>query len=463
MPASNVGDEKLKAIYQLEGLASQVLQLKNETRPRRPIVIEFCGSPKSGKTTTMTSLQIFLKRNGLRTRTLTERASVCPVPDKEDPNFNLWTSTSAISELVESMATSGTDTDVIIADRGIFDALCWFTWLHEHNKLRDDDHEAIVRFLTSPLVRSPIDLVLVFTAGSEVSMKREYAGLLTRKPGSIMNERTLESYLLSISNATERYGKYFRSLVQIDTSNEGQSDVNYMVTEQVLGALTDVLEERVGGLPRPVVESAFGDRLVIDIGELTTGSELLTFGRRSEVEANLSVVQPIPVVVLLTHDHQKILVLKKRSQSTPGKSPEGDRLLVYSGGHVRQEDQAHGEEDLMETLSRTLVREAKEELGVSLPVGLEAQFAVWDRTHPRSEHHMAVVCVYVLRPFEQRIKMDGYEFAKPRSSSAHGKFRPIDEVLTQEVGSQMEAWSRLIVEELLRRDYIAGQLQFSLT
>jgi ribosome biogenesis GTPase A len=41
--------EILSIIKNLEKLAAKVLELKNKSIPRRPIVIEFCGSPKSGK------------------------------------------------------------------------------------------------------------------------------------------------------------------------------------------------------------------------------------------------------------------------------------------------------------------------------------------------------------------------------------------------------------------------------
>lgn len=39
----------LKQIGELERLAAHILELKRRVRPRRPIVIEFSGSPKSGK------------------------------------------------------------------------------------------------------------------------------------------------------------------------------------------------------------------------------------------------------------------------------------------------------------------------------------------------------------------------------------------------------------------------------
>ena len=79
--------QQIKPIEDLEKLASDVLLLKEKIKLRRPILIEFCGSPKAGKTTTITSLNIFFKRNGFRTKILAERAGICPVIKKNPSIF----------------------------------------------------------------------------------------------------------------------------------------------------------------------------------------------------------------------------------------------------------------------------------------------------------------------------------------------------------------------------------------
>lgn len=53
-------EEEFK-IQELEELAKLVLQAKKTARPRRPIVIEFCGTPKAGKSSCVSSLNLFLK------------------------------------------------------------------------------------------------------------------------------------------------------------------------------------------------------------------------------------------------------------------------------------------------------------------------------------------------------------------------------------------------------------------
>jgi hypothetical protein len=52
--------EILKRINALEAKAESVLRAKRDVRPRRPIVIEFCGTPKAGKTSCINSAIIYL-------------------------------------------------------------------------------------------------------------------------------------------------------------------------------------------------------------------------------------------------------------------------------------------------------------------------------------------------------------------------------------------------------------------
>src|ERR1700687_1018996 len=90
----------------------------------RPFVIEFAGTPKSGKSTSVEAVRHFLTRHGFRVHVLAERAAVCPIPMKGHLFFNTWCATSMLAELLANVET---ETDIIIVDRGIFDALVWLT------------------------------------------------------------------------------------------------------------------------------------------------------------------------------------------------------------------------------------------------------------------------------------------------------------------------------------------------
>ena len=67
-------------------------------KARKPLVIEFAGVPKAGKTSTLNQVHGFLKRCGFRTEVVVERASVCPIRDKKHANFNIWTLASRLCQ-----------------------------------------------------------------------------------------------------------------------------------------------------------------------------------------------------------------------------------------------------------------------------------------------------------------------------------------------------------------------------
>src|SRR5712692_5275098 len=92
----------------------------------RPLFIEFCGTPKSGKTTCATRLTHFLSRNGFSVMTVAERAGVCPLRNKSHMTFNVWTACASLNEMLEAVER---DYQIVIFDRGIFDALCWMNFM----------------------------------------------------------------------------------------------------------------------------------------------------------------------------------------------------------------------------------------------------------------------------------------------------------------------------------------------
>ena len=72
-------DPRDPIIESLEAQARDILRLLQARTAKRPLIIEFSGSPKSGKTTAIGVLSLFFRRNNFRVETFTERASISPV------------------------------------------------------------------------------------------------------------------------------------------------------------------------------------------------------------------------------------------------------------------------------------------------------------------------------------------------------------------------------------------------
>ena len=432
-------------IKDLEKLANTILILKNELRQRRPIVIEFCGSPKSGKTACINSLNIFLKRNGFKTQILTERANVCPIPSKYDPFFNIWTSSASISELVKCLSVDSTKTDLIILDRGIFDSICWFTWLKTKNYLNQKNYFPIMKYLTLEIWRRYIDLIYVFKVTPETSMEREYKNLLTRKYGSIMNPETLNEFNIAIDQSVNQYSQYFKKLDQIDTSQYKQNEVSGVVTRNILETLKNMLIEKVGFFDFST--NKIGLNYGINDFEKINKIEYLKFSNRDEVEEKEN-LQPVPIAVFANRKRDSVLVLKKQRKSLNANSPEKNKLLLYAGGHIREEDNLEGKsEPLINVIKKTLNREIKEELGISIyPSENDKPFLIYTPADDRINKHIAICFIFEIDFEKNKFRMDKREIIQKKGKTESGRSLSIASI--KKKIDKFEPWSKLILERV---------------
>jgi predicted NUDIX family phosphoesterase len=449
-----------RQIAVLEAQATEVLNLKKDARPKRPIIIEFCGSPKSGKTQAVTSLTIFLKRNGFNVKVLTERASVSPVSDKRSPYFNAWTGSAILTGLIPFLSEPVTDVDVVIADRGVFDTLCWFTWLLENGAMSGEEGQDMIAFFLTRRFRRATDLVLAFTASPTASMEREYSQLLTRKFGSIMAPEVLSSYVASVKSTIEKFGPKFKNVTSIDTSALSQNQVAVEVTKTVLETMRDDLVEKVGVVPRVDLQRTVGADVTFPLSDLSDAGLTVSFRPRNVAEGDQSIVQLVPIVVVTDEARKKVMVFRKRKESTAhANSPERNRNLLYVGGHMRSDD-AFGFDatDLAEITYVTVEREMTEELGTSVRVDREGVFGIWDHEgSDSSQRHLAVVFVGRVNFDEFKVRLDGYELVQPRNSDMSGKVVAATDA-SNWPAKTLEPWSRAILARVFGVDVLSAEL-----
>lgn len=435
--------EHLDDIRRLEELADALLQEKRSYRSRRPIVIEFCGTPKAGKSSCISSLVIFLKRNGFKVRVLTERASVCPVNNKFDPNFNVWTGCSALAELVHVISNDAKKIDVVILDRGVFDAVCWFHWQRERSYL-DDHHYSVFReFFFSERWVSKIDIVYILKADAKTALDREYANLLTRKSGSVMNRKVINSYNQAVDECERLYGDRFREVRSITTDDILQNDVSFKVTNDILLALGDLISEKIGGISREHIPR---DVELFRAADLPNNVSIIQYGRRAEVEADSRVIQPIPVAVIASPDLSKVLVVRKFNKATKRGSPERSRDLFYFGGHVRLEDSlGHGTP--ADVFRATLSRELKEELGVDFVPDMSDPMCIIDQSRGSSRKHMAIVALC-------RVDFDAFQYSGDDVEFRDSSLRVVSQEELPQLKLRPERWSQIIIQRILGWTFI---------
>ena len=206
---------------ELRERADSILNRLRGNPPEQPVFVEFCGSPKSGKSTCIDIVAHFFRRVGFNVLAPTEGASKrTPYYLKSNLTaFNAWSSCYALMHVLEGLYHSD-QYHVAILDRGLFDALVWFELLTSDNEITPDDRDRVHQFLLIDKWRSAINSVFLFKADPGTSMERENQDKLIEDFGRAMNPEFLSRLNDAYESIRSKYSGRFPEFEVIDTSNE---------------------------------------------------------------------------------------------------------------------------------------------------------------------------------------------------------------------------------------------------
>lgn len=433
---------------------AEAASAKFKKKARRPIVIEFAGVPKAGKTTTLNTIHGFLKRCGFRVETVIERASVCPIRDKKHFNFNVWTACTSLAQILEKTQEppSASDPEVLILDRGIFDSLSWMSMMEKMGRLRKEERKTIEDFLLISDWRKRVAGVIVMKTSPEDAMERERGSLPVVSTGSIMNEEVIRQMLANTNQCVDRFRNKFK-IFDVDTSKAAGGNPRAtaeQVADIVLSIIEGELDEEILSVSREKFDVVMNGRTVLNATDAKDLTDLFatsgTFEAREQVEQNGTLVQALPVVVIRNRSGQ-ILQLKRREKDS--KNALHEKIVIWAGGHVRKEDSANGK-----TLLQCSVRELQEELRLRVEhEELKLVGAIYDDGPGNVSKHVAIVYEWHAESDDVNVVLNATEFFERRGASQSGKFIGMKDLLRCVDENQVvESWSVKIAKELLSAD-----------
>jgi predicted NUDIX family phosphoesterase len=430
-------------IAKFERMAHRVLELADQKR--RPFFVEFAGSPKSGKTTALNALQLFLKRNGVNTRVYQERASVAPLSNKGTAAFNIWVTCATLSGMIEALEDE--KLDVLILDRGLFDGLVWIDWQERTRRLTPSEADTFRKFVLTPRWWGLVDILFVMHCQPRVSIEREYANQLTERSGAIMNGETLKQLRSHLLGAVGRYKDHLKEVWTVDTTKAEQMEVLKLIATRTLRAMEYFADEEVLCVPKAELAHRFKlpekklmkpnwDRfkaLIEEKGE---------YVRRSRAESRDEWMQIVPVCVI---GHKGRYLTNLRYE--PSESLH-DTLANWAGGHVRKQDLA-GSSSKWDSVLAGLSREILEELAIAelpapRPLGL-----VHTSEDPRAARHLGVVFQVELDDPATAATLENKTIKERPNKHVRTAWKSTRE-LGEEPGRQKD-WSKSISEFLARQ------------
>ncbi len=431
----------------LQVLAEQLAkEFKSAQRPT--LVVEFAGVPKAGKTSTLNHVYSFLRRCGFKCEVVVERASVCPIRDKKHFNFNIWTASTTLSQLLDKTQNPprDDDPDILFIDRGIFDAVCWLALLENLGRITPEDRAKADAFFLIDNWTARISGVIAMSTTPNDALARKQGLLPVEGPGgSIMNPIVLRQMGDVISSKISELASYFR-ILPIDTSSgqykDNQQQTCKNVAEKILDWVKESIEENILSASRD--NFALDSRLIATSGDAQTLIDTFEnkgdFQPRKRVEADATRIQPLPIVVVRDRSGRVLqLVRKEREQN----NKLHKKITVWAGGHVRREDGPRGKNSII-TGAR---RELQEELRIHAnPDKLTLLGAVYVPLDGSTKKHMAFVYEWRADTDDVEVALCNGEFMERHGASLQGAFLPAEKIAQED---DLEDWSREILTNLL--------------
>lgn len=408
----------------------------------RAFVIEFAGTPKSGKSTSVEAIRHFFSRHGFRVHVLTERAALCPIPMKGHLFFNTWCMSTMLAELLANVET---ETDIIIVDRGLLDALVWLTMQERRGEVTANEASIVESFLLLDRWRRLIDLAVVMSVNAEEAKKREDSQRITQVEGSVMNLDTLSAITSSVDQVVEKYHSRFDGLVKHETTGEDVRESLVRLANNILDHLEDFLNPEILVVPREHIESlplengaAFGEESVFTV--ISCIESHGRYMRRNIAESDFNYVQIIPCAVLAKDDH--VFVFKRKE--TDPKARMYGRATIWRGCHVAKE----GTGQIPDRLKNALLERVSRSLFLSRVFGLKPLGYCWDKDEDLSSQHLGLVYRLDIDNPYTATDLKKKEFRKRRGDELTGQFHSLSECANHELSSMLESWSHGILRAM---------------
>ena len=238
-----------KELIKLHNKKEEIKKLKSLSKNMGSYVIEFTGTPRTGKTTLIDNLEDFFKKGGFSVDVIEEfttskkyKKEIYPtLKDKYKSVINEEIPRYVFEELKESLSKSP---DIIIIDRSLLDRLIWANRLYAKGGFTDTEYHNYERTYI-PLIKKYIDIIIGTYTDSLTSIRRDYVAHLALEDRNFLNEDNVREYNEAFDNVEFLSKKKKINFNRIDTTNKTKEDVSLEVANKILDNVRTTYTKRL--------------------------------------------------------------------------------------------------------------------------------------------------------------------------------------------------------------------------
>ena len=217
------------------------MRLKELVTLSKPFIIEFSGTPRTGKTSTINNLYDFFKKGGFNIQVIQEFTTSNYYKDKLKKiykNYSIEKRNIAIIDEVFSQLIEYLDKnlDIIVIDRSINDRQIWNYRCFNAGNMSGDNYQ-FLKDKYIKLSKQYIDFLVITYADSLISLKRDYNCSLSLDKRSFLNIENINSFNDSLDNLKDLFSLSVDNYLLLDTSDINLSDVSVEIADNIMPAM----------------------------------------------------------------------------------------------------------------------------------------------------------------------------------------------------------------------------------
>lgn len=230
--------EKLKKLHAQK---TELQKLKSLCSLTKPFVIEFSGTPRTGKTTTINNLYDFFKKGSFKTTIIEEFTTSKYYKEVFKEKYKDASSTESNIRIIEEVTkqlenTLNSDNEIILIDRSINDRQIWNYRRYIRGDMQEEQYQEI-RKKYSFISKKLIDLLVITYAEPLTSLKRDYSSSLALEKRNFLNIANLVEYNKSLKDLKGLFDTSVEESILLDTTSIGINDVSVEIASQIMPAM----------------------------------------------------------------------------------------------------------------------------------------------------------------------------------------------------------------------------------
>ena len=225
----------------LHAQKEELKKLKAFSNLKKPFVIEFSGTPRTGKTSVIKSFTDFLTKGGFSVEMIEEfttskyyKENIQPLYQKGPIQELYLKINEEVSRELEHAQKTGKD--VIIIDRSLNDRQIWNDRGYHKGQIQEEIYQELQE-TNSNLSKEYIDFLILTYTDPLTALKRDYRASLALEKRRFINEENLREYNESLRRMRNRLNNNVKKSLFLDTTSIGIEEETIQIASEILPAI----------------------------------------------------------------------------------------------------------------------------------------------------------------------------------------------------------------------------------